>query len=106
MIIGQCAEVFQDFAIEEEGLSSCLIESMRLEIEQCITTESMNLARMSAFDIMRGDLKLRNAPYFCVLANEDIRLVNAQKELVIRMFDPCHAFDGNISMIGGYGEQI
>lgn len=98
--------MFEDFAIEEEGLSPRCIESVRLEIEQRIATESMNLAWMPTFDVMRGDLKFRNAPYFCVIADEDIRLINAQKESVIRMFDPRHTFDGNICVVSGYGEQF
>lgn len=58
----------------------------------------VNLARMSAFDIVGGNLEARNTAHKSVFADENIGLVHSCKYLSIRFFYSCNPLDRNIGI--------
>jgi hypothetical protein len=80
-------EMSTDLAIEKELFGSGMRESARLEVEEIISTDPMDLARVSTFDIVGGDLEDRESTHLCSLSDKDIGLVDTGVDLPVWFID-------------------
>jgi hypothetical protein len=98
-------EVSTDLAIKEELFGSCMRESTRLEVEEIISTDPMDLARVSSFDIISGDLEDRESTHLRSLSNQYIGLVDTSVDLPVWLVDSRDSLDTKCRPIGRECEE-
>lgn len=91
--------MFLDFSREEEGFCIFGIEATRLEIEECLSTKTMHLTRVTSFDIIGRDFEFRYASYMSIFPKEDICLINASRDFSIGFFDCGNSANRDIRVI-------
>jgi hypothetical protein len=98
-------EVSTYLAIEKELFGSCMRESARLEVEELISTDPMDLAWVSTFDIVGGDLENRESTHLRSLSDQYIGLVDTSVDLPVWLVDSWDSLDTELRSIGCEGEE-
>lgn len=81
-------------------------ESTSLEVEECISAETMYLARVSSLDVVGGDLESRDSTDTGIFSDEDIGLIDANIRFSVGFIDFRHSLDRDDDVVGGDGEDI
>lgn len=95
-----------DLSREEHPFSSRGIDTMGLEVEECLARYSMSTITMTSFDAISLDLEYRSTTDRDIFPEEDIRLIDTQMDSFRSLLDTTDTIDGYLGIIPEECEEI
>jgi hypothetical protein len=95
-----------DLSREEHPFSSRGIDTMGLEVEECLTRYSMSTIAMASLDTVSLDLENRSTTDRNIFSEENIRLIDTQMDSFRSFLDTTDTIDGYLGIIPEECEEI